>query len=271
MCVEDFSVIERFLLLLLRALYPISFLGFLVYFFWHLVTTFRAETMKEPRLRPSLRILSVYLLHFVFILFSIDPSFLTGMAKTKDSEAKWNLCAIFIMQVSYFGEYHRYGDRFDLINWSPEGRNLYCYYLGQDIILNRKGEQPFCPRLSEWPFSVRPGVSDKSFTAMAVGNIDNDPVVDVLYINDKKELKRGIKDIRNAYYTPEFKIIAPEYEKPIGGPLRTGIIWRRHKDFQDLFRFIALVLGIVIPYFAYRDYKRVNRVWVEIRASKPEK
>src|SRR5512134_4000997 len=48
------------------------------------------------------------------------PNFLKFQAKSKQSEAKTNLKAIFTAETAYFGEMNQYGD-FVAINWSPSG------------------------------------------------------------------------------------------------------------------------------------------------------
>ena len=57
------------------------------------------------------------------------PNFLKFQAKSKQSEAKSNLGAIFTGQVAYFGEANTYGN-FPQINWSPSGTPRYHYQLG---------------------------------------------------------------------------------------------------------------------------------------------
>ena len=56
------------------------------------------------------------------------PNFLKFQAKSKQSEAKTNLGAIFTGQLSFFGEQNRYGF-FDQIGWSPSGVTRYHYTL----------------------------------------------------------------------------------------------------------------------------------------------
>src|SRR5512140_245324 len=56
------------------------------------------------------------------------PNFLKFQAKSKQSEAKSNLGAIFTGQVSYFGENNVYST-FSNINWSPSGTPRYRYTL----------------------------------------------------------------------------------------------------------------------------------------------
>jgi type IV pilus assembly protein PilA len=56
------------------------------------------------------------------------PNFLKFQAKSKQSEAKSNLGAIFTGQTSYFGENNVYSN-FPNINWSPSGTPRYRYTL----------------------------------------------------------------------------------------------------------------------------------------------
>jgi len=56
------------------------------------------------------------------------PNFLKFQAKSKMSEAKTNLGAIYTGQLSYFGEQNSYGN-FDAINWSPSGTPRYHFSL----------------------------------------------------------------------------------------------------------------------------------------------
>ena len=56
------------------------------------------------------------------------PNFLKFQAKSKQSEAKTNLGAIFTGQLSFFGEQNAYG-LFPQISWSPSGTPRYHYTL----------------------------------------------------------------------------------------------------------------------------------------------
>ena len=57
------------------------------------------------------------------------PNFLKFQAKSKQSEAKSNLGAIYTGQLAFFGEVNSYGD-FNSINWSPSGTPRYHYCVG---------------------------------------------------------------------------------------------------------------------------------------------
>lgn len=94
-----------------------------------------------PGAGPSILSLVLYLLIIALAAAGTVPNFLKFAAKSKTSEAKQNLGAIYTCQVAYFGEEETYGggpDALDLINFAPEGRNLYAYYCGEDMIGNKK-------------------------------------------------------------------------------------------------------------------------------------
>ena len=120
------------------------------------------------------------------------PDFLKFQAKAKQSEAKTNLGAIFTTQVSYFGEQNTYGNTFLLINWQPEGMNMYSYWLASDSIINKKGDLANCQAAN--PVTA-PGVSATAFTATAEGNVDNDTACDDWSIDDAKQLKVDVNDV----------------------------------------------------------------------------
>lgn len=119
------------------------------------------------------------------------PDFLRFQAKAKQSESKQNLGAIFTCQVAYFGEENMYGNKFDLINWAPEGKNMYDYFQDNDRVAKRKGVLTDC--------IVNPGgvsVSNGThFTAATSANIDSDAVCDNWTIDNKKDLKNISNDV----------------------------------------------------------------------------
>jgi type IV pilus assembly protein PilA len=109
------------------------------------------------------------------------PNFMKFLAKTKRSEAKYNLEAIYKCEISWFGEYDFFANSFNAIRWRPEG-TIYYYTFSVGTELYGLGQA------APGGMPVTPGASASSFTACAWGNIDNDPTVDVWYTNDRKEL-----------------------------------------------------------------------------------
>jgi len=110
------------------------------------------------------------------------PNFMNFLAKTKRSEVKYNLSAIYKCQISHFGENNAFSSSFNTIRWRPEGK-IYYYtftmgteYYGLSIAVN--------PIPGGFTF----GASTNSFTVLSWGNIDTDPMIDVWTINDRKDM-----------------------------------------------------------------------------------
>ena len=60
------------------------------------------------------------------------PNFLKFQAKSKTSEAKTNLKAIYVTETGYFGENNTFGD-FSTVKWVPVGKSLiYAYSVSGD-------------------------------------------------------------------------------------------------------------------------------------------
>ena len=119
------------------------------------------------------------------------PDFMKMQAKSKQSEAKMNLGAIYVAQVAYFTEQSSYAkgaNAFDLIGWQPEDIRSarYSYMLSDDLI-----QPPNPPPSLPAPIDI----DNYSFTAIAAGNIDNDNSIDVWYINDAKRLLHISSDL----------------------------------------------------------------------------
>jgi type IV pilus assembly protein PilA len=127
------------------------------------------------------------------------PNFIRFQAKSKQSEAKTNLKAIFTAQKSYFGEKDKYQTNFTAIGFDPEPGNRYSYGLQTGCsekvaptqAARRSRAAEGCIGQDETKFPTAPAAADAvnnlgvtpdiascpncSFNAMAIGNIDNDP------------------------------------------------------------------------------------------------
>ncbi len=137
------------------------------------------------------------------------PNFLKFQAKSKQSEAKSNLGAIFTGQVSYFGETNNYSS-FSAINWSPSGTPRYRYTLngsggvdnvwiiGSTVTIvapaqwtsNLNGVVEVDGTTTMTPAPIVPAVdnTNKLFTAGAYGLISNSGRSDAWSINQKRQL-----------------------------------------------------------------------------------
>jgi len=135
------------------------------------------------------------------------PNFLKFQSKSKQSEAKSNLGAIFTGQVAYFGEANTYGD-FPAINWSPSGTPRYHYQMGTYAAagdnVNVGATTTTSPTLAEaaWTGNFNaamdngvlisatqtPAIGTATFIAGASGMISNLAAADGWTINEKKLL-----------------------------------------------------------------------------------
>ena len=167
----------------------IALLGFPVYLVWFIRRRLQGRRLGIKK-GYSLLTLMLYLLFLIFSYFSlvIAPTF---VAKGWESEPYTNLGAIFTTQVVYFGEHNAYAggpNAFTLINWKPEGRNRYAYFCGDDEIRPFQLEALSIQPGEQWPFTARAESSASGFTCLAIGNLDEDPFLDVWSINDASGL-----------------------------------------------------------------------------------
>ena len=144
------------------------------------------------------------------------PNFLRFQAKSRTSEAKTNLKAVYIAQNTFYGEFGVYGD-FDITNWSPVGRALiYGYSLNGaaptgaqtvvGVIVPEAGNlqyraskgvtgtqvwtAPNPPFVNSTPglYAIS-GVDNVSFVAGAAGDVSpRNPLADCWIINDNNAL-----------------------------------------------------------------------------------
>jgi len=126
------------------------------------------------------------------------PNFLKFQAKSKQSEAKTNLKAIFTAETSYFGEENTFGS-LPQVNYIPVGTpSKMIYAFSVDGGATTVGATPPAAGTS-W---VNSGLLDRdgdgkfdAFSAAANGNIDNDTDIDVWYINDANVLAFEQNDV----------------------------------------------------------------------------
>ena len=67
------------------------------------------------------------------------PNFVRFQARSKQSEAKTNLKALFTAQKSYYGEKDKYETDGSIIGWGPEQGNRYRYDIGGTTAWTRPG------------------------------------------------------------------------------------------------------------------------------------
>jgi len=127
------------------------------------------------------------------------PNFLKFQAKSKQSEAKTNLKAIYTAETGYYGENNTY-NTFDRVNWEPVGTARYTYSLGSDNGIATSptvtvGSIFAITGTSGGTFTITPLVGANNFLAGAVGNVDNDGAFDEWSINDNNSLMNVLNDV----------------------------------------------------------------------------
>jgi type IV pilus assembly protein PilA len=135
------------------------------------------------------------------------PNFLKFQAKSKQSEAKTNLGAIFTGELAYFGEQNMYGN-FPQINWSPSGTPRYHFQVGTWVLAGDNvnvGATTAGYTEASWAANLNNAMdngvlisgtptmgytitSPFTFNAGASGKISNSATMDGWYINEKRIL-----------------------------------------------------------------------------------
>jgi type IV pilus assembly protein PilA len=148
------------------------------------------------------------------------PNFLRFQAKSRTTEARTNLGAIFTGQTAYFGEANTYGT-FANIGWGPTGTPRYQYAMGVNVTIGA----PTAPGqvgadltgdgvIPTWSGNLNGATdngaaavpaapdnvampSNSGFIAGAAGNIDNDntDVLDAWTINENRVLINTDSDV----------------------------------------------------------------------------
>jgi ankyrin repeat protein len=104
-------------------------------------------------------------------------------------ELKINLDSLSFRQSSYQKKNQQFALTFKELGWKPMIQDVhYAYFMGQDVI------QPQLGGPYQLPPGIKAEVSAKGFVIFAVGNIDDDPTLDVWTINEKNELKHLVDD-----------------------------------------------------------------------------
>jgi type IV pilus assembly protein PilA len=138
------------------------------------------------------------------------PNFLTYQAKSKQSEARVNLGAIFTSESTFFSENSFYSDNYKAIGWQPIGvaKQVYSYGLGGGATACSVTGSTLC---GLWPnpaalaitSCTAPGSVASStaliFNATARGNIDADATVtDCQHMNELKVFTNAPNDVSDS-------------------------------------------------------------------------
>jgi len=117
------------------------------------------------------------------------PNFLKFVGKTRRSEVKYNLEAIYKAEISWFGEYNAFNNDFTVIRWKPAGTiYFYTFSVGS-------ATEGLAIASNPMPAAAVPSATDSGFSAFGWGNIDSDGTIDVWHINDRKTLDNDVDDL----------------------------------------------------------------------------
>ena len=116
------------------------------------------------------------------------PNFLKFQARARQSEAKANLKGIYVANRAHYAETGVGAQTFEEMGFELEPGHRYTYFYAESVI----GTEPL-------PQSVATFSNPQTgeFQAVAVGNIDGDPTLDVWVINAESELSNLSDDVRN--------------------------------------------------------------------------
>jgi type IV pilus assembly protein PilA len=119
------------------------------------------------------------------------PNFISFVSKSRRSEVKYNLEAIYKAEVAWFGENDVFSNSFVDIRWRPEGIAYYTYSVGNENWGKSLAVNPM-------PGGIFPAAGTQSFSAYGWGNIDSDATtVDVWHITEQKSLINDIDDLHS--------------------------------------------------------------------------
>jgi type IV pilus assembly protein PilA len=129
------------------------------------------------------------------------PNFVRFQARSKQSEAKSNLKALFGAEKAYFQEHDRFSSIVVDAGFAPERNNRYAYFLDSTRVPDSRSGAVASTGTTATAISadvfkgyadpaIQPltcggtlGVSNAAFTGQAAGNVDSDATVDVWSIS----------------------------------------------------------------------------------------
>ena len=138
------------------------------------------------------------------------PNFIAYQAKSRQSEAKVNLAAIFTSATAYAAEQPvptYVVPNLTQIGWSPSGQPRFTYFypvgagVGQPFQLSSNFTPPPAPCNvlpgTGWPTAATTSTATQpaGFTAAANGNVDSDNNCDHWQINDQRMLNNSQNDV----------------------------------------------------------------------------
>jgi len=159
--------------------------------------------MKEKKGFTLIELMIVVAIIGILAAIAI-PNFLRFQARSKQSEAKQNLGAIYTAYTSYFSDWNTYPSQtavenqadgstiqcLSVADWQPKGQTRYTYECNDYVAY------PNTMGVAIAACAVTSLGDAYGFTVAACGNIDNDDYLDEWQINDQKVIKNMCADLR---------------------------------------------------------------------------
>jgi len=123
------------------------------------------------------------------------PNFNRFQARSKQSEVKTNLKALYVAAKSYFAEHDSFDAGLNSLGFTPESGFRYSYSYASSATgatTYYTGASQVAGQISNCPGST---VSTSSFTAVACANIDTDNTADIWQIDDSSLLSNTTNDV----------------------------------------------------------------------------
>ncbi len=120
------------------------------------------------------------------------PNFIKYKSRATQSECKANLKTIYLAEKSYEAEKGAFSEELAELDFHPD-RTRYAYLLGRSFVKPTRPEAQKEGLLEQTPAVIRQslGVSEKGFKAACVGNIDQDPALDIWTISSEARVIDG--------------------------------------------------------------------------------
>lgn len=176
-----------------------------LFFSMHPLAGYLAGTLYNPLLIVPIGIALIYfslpftqlikiLITFAIIIIVgavIMPSFLRFSGPPKAHEAIRTLIYLSYNEHKYHSKNGIYTSSFKELEWMPENIKNYCYLLSETEV-----RRPLTYSDCSLPPGIKPIIEKDKFLIVAVGNIDGDSTLDVWSIDENKELKNLVDDVK---------------------------------------------------------------------------
>lgn len=161
-------------------------------------------TPQKSRQRKAAALLwagGIAAVFFLLLAAIATPKFVSFQCRSKQSEAKGNLKALFVAEEAFFSKNGAYSDDFTAIGFNARGGNRYVFGLmtmagGHSFKVNNPSSQ-LAAQLATYNVSALLAgttAGPSGFKAFAVGNIDSDDTLDFWAISEKNQLTNATSD-----------------------------------------------------------------------------